>query len=120
MAASLVLAISEASLEEDGTLANFNVTAINADESTDTSYRTAISIALTSGGGTLSGTTTASPDTGVATFSGISISGEGTMTITATSGALTAGTDTVSVLNTTKNKISSLKPYLAYTGGIYL
>jgi hypothetical protein len=64
---------------------------------TDASYGTDISIAIDTnpGGGTLSGTTTVTPVSGVATFSDLSIDKAGTgYTLQATSGALSPGTST--------------------------
>jgi hypothetical protein len=75
---------------------------------TDTSYGTDISIAIDNnpGGGTLSGTTTVTPSSGVATFSDLSIDNAGNgYTLQATSGSLTAATSAsfnITLLTATK------------------
>jgi hypothetical protein len=53
---------------------------------------TPVSVALASGTGTLSGTTTVNAVNGIATFSGLKIVGSGAHTLTFTSGTLTAAT----------------------------
>ncbi len=72
--------------------ASFSVTvqAQRADNSVDTSFTGAITLALASGSGSLDGTTSKAAAAGVATFNDLALSTASFYTLRATSGALTA------------------------------
>ncbi len=72
-------------------LSEFTVEAHQVNHAVDTGYRTNITISISSGGGTLGGTTTQSCSSGVSTFSDITLTGsDGARVLTASSGDLEA------------------------------
>ena len=85
------------------TLASFTVKQLNADGTTVTGGTAPIALAIASGpvGGTISGTTTRSASSGVATFNDISFSVPGTYTLKATSTGLLAATSSSFVISAT-------------------
>jgi hypothetical protein len=91
----------------------------------DPNYHTDVALALATGptGGTLGGTTTATPVNGVATFSGLTLSPAGSYTIGATSDALTpATTNTIEVtapIVATRLVITAQPPASVTSGGTF-
>ena len=116
--------VSATAIEPGGLVPEFTVKAHAVNHSTDTGYRTAMTVSILSGGGSLGGTATKACSSGVSTFSDITISGtEGTIVLAAGSGELTTDSSergTVNVKDTTKHKGLTLKPHLGGTGSIYL
>ena len=111
-------------LKPGGQLPEFTVKAHAVNHSTDTSYRTAMTISILSGGGSLGGTTTKACSSGVSTFSDITISGtEGTVVLIAVSGEgeSALATDSgergsVNVRDSTKCKSTGTRAHLT---GVY-
>ena len=107
----------QANTKSGAAIPEFTVKAHAVNHSTDTSYRTAITISISSGGGTLGGTLTKSCSSGVATFSDITLTGgEGTRILTASSGETTppsgAELGTISIKNLTKHKSSAVRTHV--------
>jgi hypothetical protein len=75
-----------------GNLATFRVGVADANDNVVTSATTSITIAVATGSGTISGTTTVDAVNGVAVFSAVALSAVGNYTLTATGGSLTAAT----------------------------
>lgn len=82
-------------------LSTFTVKAVYYDGSTATGYTTDIVLSKQSGPGTLSGTTTRTPSSGVSTFNDIQLSAAGTVTLLATSGSFTQASTAIEITSST-------------------
>jgi len=76
-----------------------NVYVVDSDGGQVPSATNAVTIAVTGGGASLTGTTTVNAVAGVATFSGIAVSTAGTFTLTATASGLTSATSASFTVN---------------------